>query len=524
MNPTRRNVLAGTAALSLLPLAARAGAQPEVDVAIVGGGVSGVYAAWRLRAERPDLKVALFEMSGRIGGRLRSIAFPQAPHLVGEAGGMRFLPSQRHVYNLVQHLGLPARIYPVFEPQDRLDLRGRTFSYAESGQPTKLYPYSIPPSDQSPTSKRFGEGLANAFPQFHGRMTPQTWLRVRTHLRYKGRLLKDLAAWAFMANIFTDEEMRFFNDTGGYDIAPSGSAQGFLDQMIMGDDESKPFYTIAGGYQKLPLMLAAEAKRLGAHIAPGTTVASVFPMPERCTIQVIDGRGRGSTVIARQIVFALPRRAIESIRLPFPATPSSHFGALLASVEPVPACKAFLLYKDPWWKYLGIDGGRSVTDMQARMFYPLGAEKVRLKSEPTNGYGLLMMYCCGNTTKYWQELAPQTLDNSAGFQWLAGNSELASEIHREAGLTFASNPPPPLAACFQDWTAEPFGGAWHSWAQGVDEADVADAVMKPFADRNLYICGEAYSPFEQAWVEGALERAETMLQRHFGLRQPQWLG
>jgi len=29
--------------------------------------------------------------------------------------------------------------------------------------------------------------------------------------------------------------------------------------------------------------------------------------------------------------------------------------------------------------------------------------------------------------------------------------------------------------------------------------------------------------YEAGWVEGAVERAETMLQRHFGLRAPDWL-
>src|ERR1700691_5489633 len=108
MNVTRRNVLTGAAALSTLPLAVRAGANTDIDVAIVGGGVAGTYAAWRIASEQPHLRVAIFEMSDRIGGRLRSIAFPEAPHLVGEAGGMRYLQSQKHVFNLIKYLNLPS--------------------------------------------------------------------------------------------------------------------------------------------------------------------------------------------------------------------------------------------------------------------------------------------------------------------------------------------------------------------------------------------------------------------------------
>jgi lysine 2-monooxygenase len=526
MRFSRRDVLGGTAALSLWPIVARAGGDAALDVAIVGGGVAGTYTAWRLRNEQPGLRISLFEMSDRIGGRLRSIAFPQAPHLVGEAGGMRYLQSQKHVFNLVKYLNLPVRNYPVFEPRDRLALRGRTFSYAEMGEPTKLYPYNIPPSDQSPKSRRFIEGLEKIVPGAD-KMTPEKWLSIRSSLRYKGRPLKDWAAWALLADVFSPEEMRFVRDSSGYDSFPLyETALGDFDLDFLGDDESKPFFTIAGGYQKLPLTLADEARRLGAHVEMQTRLASLSTPAspnEPFRIGLRDRNGRMTTIAAKRVVLAMPRRALETIE-DFAALRNSRVASLIASVEAVPASKAFLLYPKPWWRDLGIDGGRSVTDAPARMFYPLGAEKDRLKSEPTNGFGLLMMYCCGETVKYWQQLAPAALRSAAGFEWLSGNSQLANEIHREAAATYATNPPQPVAACFQDWTVDPFGGGWHVWGMGKDAAQLSDLIMKPLADRELYICGEAYCRYEGGWVEGAVERAETMLQQYFGLRAPKWLG
>src|ERR1041384_3218853 len=95
--------------------AARRAARPAGgrDVAIVGGGAAGTYAAWRLARERPYLKTRLFEASDRIGGRLHSLSFPQAPHLIVEGGGMRFLDAHRHVSGLVRTLGLATREFPV---------------------------------------------------------------------------------------------------------------------------------------------------------------------------------------------------------------------------------------------------------------------------------------------------------------------------------------------------------------------------------------------------------------------------
>jgi hypothetical protein len=42
------------------------------------------------------------------------------------------------------------------------------------------------------------------------------------------------------------------------------------------------------------------------------------------------------------------------------------------------------------------------------------------------------------------------------------------------------------------------------------------AIVNPVAGLPVYICGEAYS-HEQGWAEGALQTAELMLTRYFGL-------
>jgi lysine 2-monooxygenase len=520
MTISRRTILGTAAALPLASLGARA-APADLDVAVVGGGVSGAYTAWRLRSDRPGLRVGLFEMSDRIGGRMRSVAFPQAPHLFGEVGGMRFLEAQKHVFNLVKHLNLPMRGYPTTLPQDRMNLRGRDFSLAEMGQPTKLYPYNMPSADQSPRSTLYIDGISRIVPGAKT-MTPAKWRQIRATFRYKGRLLKDWAAWALLADVFSGEEMRFMQDASGYDdVALYETGLDELDYAFLADDESKPFFTLAGGYQRLPLALTEEAKHLGAGVTMRARLTSLVAAPGGFRLGLTDANGRTQSLGAKRVVLAMPRRALEGV----PDFPIARQAAdLLASVTPVPACKALLLYRRPWWRDLGVPAGRSVTDMPARQLYMLGAEKERLPIEPTNGMGLMMMYSDSITVESWKELVPPAPTGAAGFQFLSADSQLAVELHREAGVVYQTTPPKPLAACFQDWTAAPFGGGWHYWAPGRDGLALADRVMKPIPDKDLYICGEAYGIYSAGWVEGALERAETMLQRHFGLRKAAWLG
>lgn len=523
MTQTRRQVLGGAAAVSVLPLlggTARARETP-LDIAIIGGGVAGAYAAWRLASMRKGARVRLFETSGRMGGRLRSIAFPQAPHLIGEAGGMRFLEAQRHVCGTVDRLKLPRREVPVDLPEDRIFLRGKNIALKDRGK--VLLPYQVPSGEQSPTSDAFLRGIMKVVPDAP-KMTPAKWKAMRETYRFKGRLLRDWATWTLLAQLYTWEELTMFQDASGYDDYDLyGNGQGFFDYVFLGDDESKPFFDIEGGYERLPHELAKQAAASGASVSTHATLTSLN-LPHKpgalFKLRFRDARGRQSETTATYVILALPQRAINLIG-DFPARAS--FANLMDSVVPVGACKSFLLYPKPWWKGLGIAGGRSITDLPARQFYLYGAEKERVPAaESTNGHGLLMAYNDATTVEYWKGIVPKPAPDAQGLSWLKADTQLAQEIHREANLVFRTKAPTPLAACFQDWTADPFGAGWHFWGPGHDGFEVADAMLRPIASANLFVCGEAWS-LDQGWVEGALERTEMLLQKHFGLPKPNWI-
>jgi protoporphyrinogen oxidase len=315
---TRRDILGSGAAASLLPFAGSlAGTgNADLDVAIVGGGVAGAYMAWRLRNDAPHLRVRLFEMSDRIGGRLRSVAFPQAPHLVAEVGGMRFQDAHRHVAPLVAHLNLPKRGYPLLGPNNRLDLRGRSLTY-EQARASKSPPftYNVPPEEMRPNSPVYLDRISRIIPDVKT-MTAEKWRRQRANYRYKGRALKDWTGWMLLSDVFSREEMAFGDDSGGYDQDESINGLNAMDFNFMGPDFSKPFYTLIGGYQRLPLALAQEARKLGADIAMHARLRSVIAPshPGQPFQLAFEGaNGARANVTAKRVVLALPRRSIELI-------------------------------------------------------------------------------------------------------------------------------------------------------------------------------------------------------------------
>ena len=94
-------------------------ANGELDVAIVGAGAAGTFLAYQLIQARPDWRIAIFERSHRIGGRLWSVQVDGLSHPI-ELGGMRYMSGHPLLQSVVDELGIePARSIPPVSPSGR---------------------------------------------------------------------------------------------------------------------------------------------------------------------------------------------------------------------------------------------------------------------------------------------------------------------------------------------------------------------------------------------------------------------
>ena len=102
----------------------------RVRVAIIGGGIAGIYAAWRLTHADCGTKfeVRLIEATSRLGGRIRSQLIPPLK-FSAELGAMRFHPTHHLLRALISDLAIPVRSFDV--PAAHLRVRGRTLTPTE---------------------------------------------------------------------------------------------------------------------------------------------------------------------------------------------------------------------------------------------------------------------------------------------------------------------------------------------------------------------------------------------------------
>jgi monoamine oxidase len=201
----------------------------------------------------------------------------------------------------------------------------------------------------------------------------------------------------------------------------------------------------------------------------------------------------------------------------------------MQTVIPIPASKLNLAFREPWWEQFGITSGRSVTDLPIRQCLYFGTEAGRPGVAADNRNSLLTAsYCDGPAVLFWEQFTGE-VQPDVMFQAeepvtpdLQAPAGMVAEVQKQLARMHGIDIPTPYWVAFMDWTRDPFGGGWHWWRVGQKSWEVVPRVLRPVADANLYVCGECWSPC-QAWVEGALMTAESVLQRHLGLPWPEWL-
>jgi phytoene dehydrogenase-like protein len=203
----------------------------RLDYAVVGGGVSGLYTAWRLLGSGvPASSIAIFEMGERTGGRLLTW-LPAGANggLRAELGGMRFFSQQELVWNLLPQLDFGANDildFPVTGPNLRLLLRGVSMPL-DTKDPTARY--KLPQSEQGKGPGTLLEEVIQqvlATPEnkaviqkYLGGNPPQDrkdWDTIKPYLTWRGTKLWDVGFWNLLSDVRSPETYQYLTDAFGY--------------------------------------------------------------------------------------------------------------------------------------------------------------------------------------------------------------------------------------------------------------------------------------------------------------------
>lgn len=347
------------AGLGTVPEAARG-----TEVAIVGGGVAGVVAAYELA--RMGLVPVVYE-ADRIGGRLRTERFHGHPESWCEMGAMRFPPSSTTLFHYIDLAGLETTPFPnPLTPaagSTVVDLKGVSH-YAE-----KL-------DDLPPVFGEVAQAWARALEEGADFGAMQEAIRTRDVAAIRAlweplvKALDDETFYGFLARSphfgrFSFREIfgQVGFGTGGWDTDFPNSMLEILRVVYTGaDDEHR---AIVGGADRL-------AQRLWSLAGGGATRPAVVAM-ERAGdgVRIVDAGGEAkdfaSAIFTPQSWLMLTRMRVDEGLFPadvWTAMERTHY---------MEASKIFVLVDEPFWRERGDDGRQlmsmTLTDRMPRGTY-----------------------------------------------------------------------------------------------------------------------------------------------------------
>lgn len=402
---------------------------PDYDIAIVGGGASGIYTAWRMLLEgkdqskkikswikeRGELKIGVFEGSDRIGGRILSAKAPGLPNTVLEIGGMRYVSSQILVKSLVENKFDLKRYEQAVSEKDNLAyLRGKKLRIKDLSRPKKL-PYKFSKEEKmwlkanNGADNFIGYAINKVIPEIsEKKLTGQALRDYLIKYQFNGIPLYKIGFWNLISPVLSHEAYEIAVTTVGYDCL--GFNTNAVD-AICEYFEFTPgvkYYLLRNGYESLFWKMEEEFLDAGGDIIKEKWLKGFdsIPLEDGTSGIEMNFKDEDTSITTREIILAMPQRSIELLERKGPVLDPDRapsFQKLLNSVVPIHLYKMFIAYDRPWWTDCDkkLTEGRSVTDIQIRQCYYWPEDGEDPNKNPKNRNAILMVYNDAISSDYW---------------------------------------------------------------------------------------------------------------------------
>ena len=528
------------------------------DVLIVGGGMSGLFAAWRLLKSKPGIQVTVVEKMGQVGGRLETTLVDIVGHdqisypVHDEEGGMRFVPKgtgMEHLWNLIDALNVENEKNPeaqlntvdfvMGDDNNRYYVRGKSFNQTESkANNFNIWStlFNLAPSEINRDPSKILEAVMDDIQDQNGIQRPSSpaeWANFRNNCTYKDFEgnpipINQWGFWSILRNYgLTEECIEMLSHIMGF----MGPFQDFINageglQILFDfpDPKNAQFQTLEKGFQSLPDTLAKSITEAGGKIVLNETITSLTKTNNEFTAV-------GNEIYtAAQVILAIPKKPMKALAKTSPLLSSNpEFMKAVNSVQNMELTKVGLYFKERWWHQdlnINLTNGPNFTDLPLGSIYSFSQYPADpVKDKNYFGPAALTQYTDYIRGNFWKEMqnvgkmyqTPEFPVNPPGTA--PCSKALVNEIMRQIKLLFGldekADVPMPVLTTYRVWGQDPYGFGYHQYKLNVNDlTEVYPKITCP-AD-NLYVCNESWSP-EQGWVEGALIMSDYVMCKGFGL-------
>jgi hypothetical protein len=337
-----------------------------IDVAIVGGGIAGLYAAWRLKADQiiasddkstdslpkrepnPEIRVSIFESSYRIGGRLYSVNIPGVA-IRAELGAMRYMSRHRLLTGLI--FNFFGNFYPKafdFSATTSFYVRGRRLRSDDLRNNTCNHcaapiPFSLKECEKGKLPEDLiQDAIWNMLSELNfadstlkhtdvarirgeirrHKVEKKSWSTIHEHGRFKDTHLYDIGFWNLLQHFLSNEAFLLAHDCLGYEsIIGNWNAAEALEWFV-NDFEPQAQLMLPQGFETL-------VEKMEKDLTEPKSRVSIETQHRLCKLERIgdgnksvwkltfkvkkDGKRSEVSILAKHVILALPMRALKSI-------------------------------------------------------------------------------------------------------------------------------------------------------------------------------------------------------------------
>lgn len=530
------------------------------DLIIVGAGVSGLYAAWRLLKNDPKLKVTILDRLDRTGGRLDTDLIKIKNKEGGisdvrdEEGGMRFTYQMTELMSLFYGLQLCDQIVDFPMTTNRFFVRGHGFTADEASANNNAIwgeLYDLAPAEQNQSPGTILNVIYNRLLKANGvdeapaKPTPEFWQKFRLDFTWKGVTLNKWQMGGLFSDMgYSEECIKMMVDTVGFQAPFLSTVSAGEAWQILEDFPKNPHYhTFKYGFSTLIKALQKEVEGMGAEIHLNVNVDHISKSKDNnykielskteSNFKTFPYKNEKATVEGSKIILAIASNAMQKLFVDSPvlrqAKNAKQIWKDIHSIENMRLLKINLYFEKPWWRngdtgQPTINFGPSFTDLPVNAVYPF----YPVDGPSNNNPAALTIYCDYSNTNYWKGL------QNVGPLF---DSELQKEHSKPPQVLFAASQavvdqamkqfkqlfnthgvPTPVMTSYRDWDGEDnFGYAYHQWGLNTDDKKVISRMTKLVPEETIYSCNEAWSDM-QGWVNGSLRSTDLVL-AEFGLKK-----
>ena len=452
------------------------------DYVIVGAGISGLYTAYELCKKYPSAKICILEATHYIGGRLHSIKYDG---LIMDGGGARFNTEQHRIISLIKEVGLWDKVIPI------------------SSETTYIPFHDLPNTNASVE-------LKDKFPTIdHFIVFMKNYIKEK---KIKRETLINSTILDFAVEHFSKEYPKIKQHLTN--IYPYYSELGVLNAVeginLFSNEfsDKTKYYILNGGLEQLAdtiynkLLELKKTNKCNIDIykeSPVLEISEGLCLKNRQTGHVItidkqDKDNNKIKCLANKLILTIPKNKLLQIKMTMHSVKNDigkdRIGQLFKNIKSVqnePLYRIYARYPldkkthKVWFAGLG----KISTNLPIKYIIPVNYEK-----------GVIMIsYTDSKFAKYWfKQVSEGTFENTLNKQLKL----LFPEIDIPKAKWFKHCP----------WIS----GAGY-WKKGYDRKNIMPQMTEALGHhKNMYICGENYSS-HQAWVEGALETSELVLDK-----------